>query len=94
MVRPMLIDLNLEKYHYHAFIIFMDSCDGSCNTTEDPFGKICVLNKMEDMNLVVFNMIKGINASKTLAKPISCEWRCKFGGRKLNWRQKSNNKCQ
>ena len=40
MVRPMLIDLNLEKYHYYAFIIIMDRCDGSCNTTEDPFGKI------------------------------------------------------
>ena len=40
MVRPMLIDLNLEKYHYYAFIIIMDRCDGSCNTTEDPFDKI------------------------------------------------------
>ena len=36
------------------------------------------------MNLVVFHMIKGVNVSKTLAKPISCELRCEFGGRKFN----------
>ena len=40
---------------------------------------------MEDMNLKVFNMIKAINESKTLAKYISCECRCEFDGRKCKW---------
>ena len=44
----------------------MNSCDGSCNTMEDPFDRICIPNKMKDVNLKVFNMIKGINESKTL----------------------------
>ena len=34
---------------------------------------MCVPNKTEDLNLSVFNKIKGINESKTLAKHISCE---------------------
>ena len=38
--------------------------------------KVCVPNKTEDLNLSVFNMITGINESKTLTKNISCE--CKF----------------
>ena len=29
-------------------------------------------------------MITGINESKTLTKHISCEYRCKFDGRKCN----------
>ena len=41
------------------------------------------------------NMIKGINESRLLAKPISRECRCKFDGRKCNSRQIWNNdKCQ
>lgn len=33
------------------------------NTAEDPFGKIYAPNKMEDLNLKAFNMMKGINKS-------------------------------
>ena len=65
MVRPTRIDMNLNKIHYYLFIISLDRCNRSFNTAEDPFGSICVLNKMEDVNLKVFNMIKGINGSKT-----------------------------
>ena len=42
MVRPTLIDLILDELHNYPFIISMERCDGSCNTTEDPFGRICV----------------------------------------------------
>ena len=66
----------------------MCRCDGSCNAIEDLFGRICVHKKMEDVNLKVVNIIKGINKSKTLAKHISCDFRCEFDGRKYNSRQK------
>ena len=50
---------------------------------------------MEDVNMEVLNIIKGINESRTYAKHISCECRCPFDGRKCNSRQKWNNdKCQ
>ena len=39
------------------------------------------------MNLSMFNMIKGINEQKTLAKRISCKRKCKFDGRKCNSNQ-------
>ena len=43
------------------------------------------------MSLIVFNMVTGINESKTLIKHISCECKCKFGGRKYNSNQNWNN---
>ena len=46
-----------------------------------------VQNKTEDLNLSLFNMITGINESKTLTKHISCECKCKFDGRKCNSNQ-------
>ena len=56
--------------------------------------KVCVPKKVEDLNLSVFNMIWGINESKTLTKHISCECKSRFDGRKCNsdqWR--NNRKC-
>ena len=35
---------------------------------------VCVPKKTEYLNLHVFNMISGINESKTLTKHISCNW--------------------
>ena len=87
MVRPTLIDLNPDELRYYPFIIILESCDGSCNTVEDPF-RIYVPNKKKDVNLKVFNKIKGINDSKTLANYISCEYTHEFDGRKDNSRPK------
>ena len=47
----------------------------------------CVPDKKEDLSLSVFNMITGINESKTLAKHILCECKCKSYGRKCDSNQ-------
>ena len=70
MVSPMLIDLNLDELCYYPFIISMSRCNESCNTAKDPFGRICVPNKIEDVNLKVFNIIKKLNKSKAVAKHV------------------------
>lgn len=52
------------ELHYYPFIIIsLDRCDVSCNTFEHPLGSICVSNKMEEINLKIFNMIKEMNQS-------------------------------
>ena len=62
-------------------MITLDRCNGSCDTLNDPCSRICVLNKTEDVvNLNIFNMITGINESKTLTKHILCDCKCKFVG--------------
>ena len=67
MVRPTLIDLNPDEIYCHLFIISMSRCYGNCNTVKDPFGRIYVSKKREEMNLKIFKMIKGIKEFKTLA---------------------------
>ena len=64
MVRPVLIDSIPDELHYYSFIISLDGCDDSCNAIENLFGRICVPNKTEDLNLKAFNMIKWINKLK------------------------------
>ena len=48
----------------------------------------------QDLHIIVFSMIAGINEFKILIKPISCESKCKFEGRECSSNQKwNNNKC-
>ena len=56
-------------------MVNLNRCNGSCNSLNDTSNKICVPNKIEDLNLNVFNMITGTNESQTLAKDIPCEYK-------------------
>ena len=91
MIQPTLINLHTNEYSqefkYNPFAVKLDRCVGSCNTLNDLSNKVCVPNKTEDLNLSVFNIITGINESKTLTKQISCECKCKFHGTKCNSNQ-------
>lgn len=60
-------------------MVSLDRCGESYNNFEDPVGIICVSNKIENLNLKVFNMMKEIGESSILIK---CECRCKFDERK------------
>ena len=96
MTQPTLINLYSNEYsqefHYYPFAVKLDRCAGSCNTINDLSNKACVPNKTEDLNLSVFNMITGINESKTLTKHVSCECKCKFDETKCKSNQWWNNK--
>ena len=89
MIQPTFNNLHpneyIERLCYYLFAVNLDRCMGNCNTLNDLSYKVCVLNKTEDLNLGVFNMITGISKSKML-----CECKC----RKCNSNQKWNkNKC-
>ena len=77
MTQPNLISLHanehIQEFHYYSFVVKLDRCVGSCNTLNDLSNKVCVPNKTEELNLSVFNIITGINKSKTLTKYISCQ---------------------
>ena len=96
MTQPSIISLHPNEYTqgllYYPFAANLDRCVGSCNTFNDLSNKVCVPNKTEDLNMI--NMIAGINESKILTRHVSCEFKCKFDGRKCNSYQKWNNdKC-
>ena len=81
-IQPALINSHPNEYSKkldnYPFTVKLDRCVGSFNTLNDLSSKVCVPNKTEDLNLTVFNMITGINESKTLTKHTSCQCKCKF----------------
>ena len=67
---------------------------GSCNTPTNLSHKECNTNKIEGLNLSVFNIMAALYMLKIVTKHISCKCQCKFDGRKCNSNQKwINNKC-
>ena len=85
MIQPTLINLHPIEYNqeflYYPFSVKLDRFVGRCNSLNDLSNKVCIPNKTEDLILSVFNMITGMNESKTL-KYISCECKYKFDGTK------------
>ena len=69
MIQPTLTNLPPNEYsqefHYYPFSVRLDRCSGCCNTLNGLSNNVCVPNNTEDSNLNVFNMIAGINESKT-----------------------------
>ena len=45
-----------QEYYYFPLVVRLDRCVGTCNALVDLSNKVCVLNKIEDLNLSMFNM--------------------------------------
>ena len=48
-----------QELHFYPFPVKLNTLVGSCTTLNDLFNKLCVLNKIEGLNINVFNMIAG-----------------------------------
>ena len=76
MIPPTAINLHHNEYSqefcYYPFAVKLGKCVGRFNTLHDLSNKVCVPNEKENLNLIVFNMITGINALTTLTKDMSC----------------------
>ena len=87
MIQPTLINLHPNEYNqeflYYLFSVKLDRCVGSWYVLNDLSNKVCIPNKTEDLNLSIFNIITGINESKTLTKHILCECKCRFDGKNV-----------
>ena len=66
-IQPTFINLHAKKcsqeFHYYPFAVKIDRCVGICNTLKHISNKVCIPNKTEDLNLIVFNKITDINES-------------------------------
>ena len=88
MTQPILINLHHNEYsqefYYYPFLMKLDRCIGRCNALNDLSNKVYVPNKIEELNLSLFNVAAGINKLKALIKHILCKCKCRFDGRKCN----------
>ena len=57
-IQPALTNLHPNEYskelHHYPFAVKLDKSVGSCNTLNDLSNKVCVSNKIEDLNIYIF----------------------------------------
>ena len=54
LVRPTVLDMNLNELKYYPFMISLNKCTGSCNVL---FPKICVPKETKNIYIKAFNVI-------------------------------------
>ena len=77
---PTIIDINSNENLFHPFTVSVIKCGGSCNTVDDPYAQVFVVNKVEIMNLKVFSLVLHVNETGIMVQQEPCK--CKFGNNK------------
>ena len=70
--------------------LLMLKCGGSCNTIDNPHARVCVLNKVKNINVKVFYLMSGVKETRFLVQNQSCECRCGLNESVCNSKQKKN----
>ena len=91
MSRPKIIDVNINDPVFYPYSIKVNKCSGSCNNINNPYGKICIPNITEKINVKVINLISRINETKQILWHESCKCICKLSDVICNNRQIWNN---
>ena len=69
-------------------MIILNKCNANCNVVDDFSTKICLPSETKDVNVKLFNLIKGLNEVKTMVKHVLCDCKCKFDSKTCNSNQK------
>ena len=86
-IRPEIINVNNKEPIFYPHKIKMNRCVGSCNTIDDPYGKTCFANDIENIALKVFNLLSQNNETINIEKHKSCECKCKLNKDACNNKQ-------
>ena len=56
-----VININSNYPIFYPFSIKINKCSGNCNNINNPYGKICVLDVIKDLDVKVFNLMSRTN---------------------------------
>ena len=65
--RPTLDDINCNETLFYRFTVSVNKCCGSCNAIDDPYAWVCVLNKVKNMNVKLFNLMPRVKLNETFS---------------------------
>ena len=57
---------------------------------DDPYARVCVPNKVKNMNTKVFNLMPGVNETRFLDQYELCEYKCRLNESVSKSKQKRN----
>ena len=76
-IRLKIINVNTNDRIFYPYSITMNKCEGSCNTINDPYAKLCGPDAIKKINFEVFNLMSRTNESRHIDwnKTYKCTYR-------------------
>ena len=59
--RPTILNINSNETHFYPFTVSVNNYGGTYNTIDVAYTRVCVPNKVKNMNVKVFNLMPGVN---------------------------------
>ena len=77
-IRSEIINVNTNEPMLYPYSITINKCKGSCNTINDPYGKLCVPDTIKNINVKVFNLMSKTNETRHIKWHKTCKYKCRL----------------
>ena len=74
--RPTLFDVKPNETLFYLFPVSVNKCSGSSYTIDDPYARVCILNKVKKYTCKICNLISGVHETRFLVQHKSYECKC------------------
>ena len=64
---------NSNESLLYLFTVNINKCGRNCNTIDNPYSRVRVPNKINNMNDKVYNLMSGVNEARCLVQYELCE---------------------
>ena len=75
-VRTEIININSNEPKFYPYSIKVNKCSGSCNNISDPYGKLCVPDAVNNINVKLFNLMSITNETRHIKWHKTCKCKC------------------
>ena len=94
-IRTEIVNLNTNEPMFYPYSIKINRCNSICNTINDPYAKICVLDQIKDTNVKLFNLTSRTNETRHIKWHKTCKCKCRLDASICNNKQRWNDdKCR
>ena len=94
-IRTEISNLNTNEPVFYPYSIKINKCNGSCNTINNPYAKICVPNEIKNTNIKLFNLMSRTNETKHIKWRNTCKCKCRLDASICTNKQRWNDeKCR
>ena len=77
-VKPEIVDVSSNNPIFYPFSVKINRCSGNCNSINDPYTRICVLDVAKTLNVKVFNLMSRTNETRSIKLHETCKCICRL----------------
>ena len=71
-IRSAMVNINSNEPLFYLYSILLNKCSGSCNDTNNPYAKLCLLDIVKNINIKVFNLMSITNETRHMPWHKTC----------------------